>query len=223
MIISAEVTYTSCLTFFSAPFISSDAWISLRDDGKLFIFDMRHLLAGEEAVVMRVTARPVKLTGGPALDAVPTAVDQGIQELFAVDELITKSAQPTRWLQARIEHWVSEAEQIGGGSRPLFIGRNDCEIADQWLYARLPSLVAAAREQLLFAGPSELAAGASRPLASFQAEYFRPLFLGDEARIELGAHARGEQTLFVYRVLGAPVPGDTKNERPLCAMAMEVF
>jgi acyl-CoA thioesterase FadM len=221
VIMSAEVVYHRELTFFSAPFIASDAMVRLREDGRLLIFSMRHLLDGEEAITMQVTARPIKLSGGPALDAVPSSVNSAIRESFLADERIPTAEKPTRSLGDVLRRWSENSELLSTGKQPVFICRSDCELADQWLYARLPSLVAEARERLMFEGASELAVCAGNPLQSFRAEYFRPMYVGDEGEIEVATYRRGEQTMVVHRVFGAVVPGAT--ERPLCALAVELF
>lgn len=218
-----EVRYPRPLTFFSAPTVSTAATVRLREDGKLLLFEMAHSVDGHEAVCTRVGVRPVRLTGGPALDATPGPVDEAVRSLFASDDLVPADVAPTRYLQAEIDRWTAGAERIAEGRRPLFIARNDAELADQWLYSRLPSFVATAREDLLFEGASELAVALQRPIVSFQGEYYRPMYLGDRGVVEVRAYRAGERTVFVHRVLGALVPGADAGTRPLCAQAVEVF
>ena len=223
VIVSAEVSYLRELTFFTAPFVSTDATVTLREDGRLMVFRMRHLVGDAEAITVRVDARPIALTGGPALDAAPAAVGERVRALFAPDEIAPRSALPPRRLKAEINRRVSGAELVGAGSRPLFLGRGDCELADQWLYARLPSLVGAAREQLLLDGTAELAVTAQQPVTSFHAEYFRPMYFGDRGTVDVEAYRAGERTVVVHRVRGAALPGSSGGDRPLCALALEVF
>ena len=223
VVVSTEVDYLRPLTFFSATSIVTDSHISLRDDGKLLTFHVRHSVGGEDAIAVRFATRPVAVSGGPALDAVPGPVDSQVRALFAPDEIVPKRAAPTRYLKAQVQRWVMDAEQVGEGTQPLLIGRNDCELADQWLYARLPSLVATAREQLLFDGAADLSVCLSRPITRFQGEFFRPMYFGDHGRIEVKLYRRGEQTFAVHRVLGERPPGGSDEERPLCALAVETF
>jgi hypothetical protein len=118
----------------------------------------------------------------------------------------------------------------------VFVGRGDCEFAEQWFFARLPSIVASAREHLLFDGASDLAASADRPLAAFQAEFFRPMFFGDRGTIEVAAHRKDDRIVVVHRIRGMPIPGADRaavtddrtetggqGEGPLCALAVEIF
>ncbi|MEJ3750697.1 hypothetical protein WEI85_46515 [Actinomycetes bacterium KLBMP 9797] len=223
VIMRADIDYPAPLTFFSAPSIASEADVSLREDGKLLIFRVRHRFAATEAIGVRIGARPIKLTGGPALDAIPAPVDDQIRALFAADEVVPNEAMPTRELRARLNRWTAGAEQIGAGTQPVYIGRADCEFADQWWYGRLPSLVATAREQLAFSGAGDLSVSLRKPLAAFKAEFFRPMFFGDRGQIEISAYRKGEETFVVHRVLGAEVPGSVSGDRPLCALAVEVF
>jgi acyl-CoA thioesterase FadM len=223
VIMSADIDYRHPLTFFSAPSIAVESSVSLRDDGKLMIFHIRFWVDSTDAIVMRISTRPIKLSGGPAMDAVPAPVDGQIRSLFAADEIVPASGMPTRALQALVHGWVADAERIGEGCQPVYLGRNDCELADQWSYARLPSLVATARERVLFEGAGDLSVCLSKPLAAFRAEFFRPMFFGDEGQIEMSAYRRGDETFFVHRVLGPPVPGARDADRPLCALAVEVF
>jgi hypothetical protein len=150
-------------------------------------------------------------------------VDGQLRALFAPDEIVPRRAAPTRYLKGRIQQWLADAKQVGEGTQPVLIGRADCELADQWLFARLPSLVAAAREQLAFDGVADLSACLSKPIATFRAEYFRPMFFGDQGMIEVKLYRRGEQTLVVHRVLGMSPPGAPDEQRPLYALAVETF
>jgi len=72
-------------------------------------------------------------------------------------------AERGRSLQSLItEHGTGLVEPLGGGSHPLFVGRGDCELADQWLYARLPALVGAARDGGVTAPDDPVAAARQR-------------------------------------------------------------
>lgn len=221
VILGADVDYEGELTFFSATSVMTDTQIRLRDDGKVLLFRTKHSVPDGPAVSTSVRARPVKLSGGAALDATPAAIEGEPRARIAADEI--ESNVPSRVLQAQIDAWVSDADEIGHGEHRFFIGRTDCELADQWGFVRLPSIVATAREQLAFSGMRELSAGMRKPLRMFRGEYFRPMYLGDNGRIEVKAFRKGEQTYFVYRVLGALVPGAPEDKRPLCALAAEVF
>jgi hypothetical protein len=221
VILSADVEYDAKLTFFSAPVIVTDARVTLRDDGKVLLFRVQHSVAGDKGVSIFVKARPIKLSGGAALDAEPAAVDSELRSRFAADEIETNV--PTRTLQAQIDTWIQDAEKLGGGEHPLFIGRHDCELADQWQFVRLPALAATAREQLAFSGARHLAVGMKKPLQSFRGEYFKPMFLGDRGRIDIQAFKKQDRTYVIYRVLGALVPGAAEESRPVCALAAEVF
>lgn len=223
VILGAEVDYVGELTFFTAPFVRTEATARLRDDGRLLEFRMRHLAGPVEAVTVRVTARPIALSGGPALDATAAAVPPAVRGLFSSAELLPRAALPTRALATELERRTAGAERLGGGSRPFFVGRGDCELADQWLYARLPSLVGAAREQLLLDGTPGLADTGRLPLVRFAAEYHRPMYFGDHGTVEVAAYRAGGATVVVHRVLGAGVPGADPAGRPLCAVALEVF
>lgn len=186
------------------------------------LFEMAHWADGQEAVLVRVAARPVTLTGGPVMDATPAPLGEAVRNLFGPD-LLPADAVRSRFLQAEIDRSTAGAELIAEGRRPLFIARNDAELADQWLYSRLPSFVATAREDLLFDGVSELAVAVQRPIVSFQGEFYRPMYFGDRGVVEVRVFNAGERTVLVHRVLGAPVPGADEPSRPLCAQAVEIF
>jgi hypothetical protein len=221
VIVGAEIDYEDHLNFFSAPTILADSWVSLRDDGKVLLFYCRLSVSGDKGILISVRARPLRLSGGAALDAAPGAIDGALRARFLPDELVKDV--PTRYLQAQIDSWLPEAERIDGGDHPLVIGRCDCELADQWQFARLPSLVAAAREQIAFSKGGELRVGLQKPLKKFRGEWFRPMYFGDRGRIEFEVFRRSEETLFVYRVFGASVMGAGEDKRQLCAIAVETF
>jgi acyl-CoA thioesterase FadM len=225
VVMGTSIDYMRELTFFSAPFVVTETTVGRRDDGKLLVFRAQHSAGGGEAVAVQIRLRPVKLSGGPALDALPAPVNHDVGALFDSDEIVPRSALPTRYLEAEARRWTAGAEKIGEGGRPFFIGRDDCEFAEQWFFARLPSIVATAREQLLLDGADYLSASAGRPLSAFHGEFFRPMFFGDRGKIETEAYRKGDQTVAVHRVRGAPVPGSegADGNRPLCALAVEIF
>jgi acyl-CoA thioesterase FadM len=223
VIVSNQVTYVGPLTFFSARQISSTAAVSLRADGRLVIFDIRHLVNGEDAVAVRVVARPVRLSGGPALDAAPYTVDERVRALFDLDEIVPSETVPSRSLRGLISTVTAGATELGGGEVPVFIGRSDCEFADQWLHARLPSLVATARERLLLDGAGDLAACVQEPITEYHGEFFRPMYFGDHGRITTTAYRKGATVYAVHRVHGALPPGAAEEQRPLSALALETF
>jgi hypothetical protein len=230
VVMGTGVEYLRESSFFSGPFVGSEAGVALRDDGKLMVFRVRHSAAGEDAIAVQIFLRPIELTGGPALDALPAPVNGAVRAMFDPDEIVPKDALPTRRLGADVRRWTAGAEKIGGGRRPVFLGRGDCEFAEQWFFARLPSIVASAREHLLFDGVSGLAASADKPLAAFHGEFFRPMFFGDRGTIEVEAHRKDDRIVVVHRVLGTPIPGaghaaETEGGTGgrLCALAVEIF
>lgn len=105
---------------------------------------------------------------------------------------------------------------------PLLVGRHDfvvhrhlCEVADQWSIVHVPSIAAAAREQLLLAGTDGPAGSAlGRPLSRVDIELSRPLFLFDEASVETAVHR--DATVFVHRIISGP-------ERSLHATVVETL
>jgi hypothetical protein len=221
VIASANVEYEGALTFFSATSIVTDVQVGLRDDGKLLLFRGRHSVPDGQGIRLAVWARPVKLSGGAALDATPATIEGDLRARVAPDEI--ESNVRSRILGSQVKAWTDGAEELGSGEHPFFIGRSDCELADQWQFVRLASHVANAREQLAFGGARELSVGMKKPLQRFHGEYYRPMFLGDSGRIQLKAFRKEDRTYFVYRVLGPLVPGGAEDRRPLCALAVEVF
>jgi hypothetical protein len=187
---------------------------------------VRYSTGGEEAIAVQTSLRPVKLTGGAALDAVPGPMDSQVRALFDSDEIVPSSSLPTRHLAADVQRTTAGMKKIGEGGRPLFIGRSDCEFAEQWFFARLPSLAASVRERMLFDGEGYLSVTAARPITTFQGEFFRPMYFGDRGRIEAEAYRQDDRVVVVHRFLGAPIPGTDgagNGDRPLCALAVETF
>jgi len=222
VIVASEVDYEEeALTFFSGTSMTTEVRVSLRDDGRLLIFRARHSVPAGPAISITVRARPVKLSGGAAMDAAPAAIEGALRACFAADEI--EAGVPSRVLQSLIDSWVAGGEELGAGEHSFFIGRSDCELADQWQFVRLPSLVATTRERVALSDARALSVSLKKPLRAFRGEYFRPMYLGDSGRIEFKAFRKEARTYFVYRVLGALVPGASEEQRPVCAIAAEVF
>lgn len=223
VIIGMRVDYKRDLTFLTTPIITSQARVSLRDDGNLFVFEVEHLAAGAVAVTVDILLRPVMLTGGAALDAVPGPVGPQVRGWYEPDEILPRTSAPARQLRAEVSRLTADAKVVFQGDQSLFIGRSDCEFADQWLAPRVASLVASAREQLLLAGAEELSESAKRPVERCWVEFFRPMFFGDRGRVRVSAYRQGDQLVVVHHVLAAPVPGGDDVDGPLCALAVETF
>jgi hypothetical protein len=49
------------------------------------------------------------------------------------------------------------------------------------------------------------------------------MYFGDRGTVEVAAYRAGERIAVVHRVHGAAVPGGPAADRPLCALALEVF
>jgi hypothetical protein len=200
--------------------VTAHAVVRLREDGRLLTFRVRIGSAATPAIEVGIGLRPIRLTGGPALDALPGSLPPAVRALFDPDEIAPREVMPTRTLQAGVRRDLADAEVLLRAERPVFIGRTDCELADQWLAARLPSLVATAREELLFSGLADLAEYVKRPVTRFRSEFFRPMYFGDHGRIHVTAYRTGSHTVVAHHVRAEPVTG---NEGQLCALAVESF
>ena len=71
VIVSADVDYLGELTFFPESSVIAEAAVSLREDGRLVTFRVRVAGRDTPAIGVRIGLRPIRLTGGPALDALP--------------------------------------------------------------------------------------------------------------------------------------------------------
>ena len=222
VMVNAEVDYLEELTFFAQSSVTAEANVSLREDGNLLMFHVRVPARDTPAVEVKMGIRPIQLTGSPALDALPAPVSPALRALFDRDEIVPKNAMLTRHLRADIRRDIAGADPIFTAEHTLFIGRADCEFADQWLAARLPSLLATARDELFFSGGAELAECAKRPIIAFRAEFFRPMYFGDRGRIRVAMYRKNQKIVVVYQVRGMPVTG-AGTEGPLCALAVEAF
>ncbi len=223
VVASIELSYEGPLDFFISGPIAIESSVMLRKDGRIVHFDSWLGAEGHRRIHLLTRTQAVKLSGGTALDAAPGAIDDSWRAGFADDE-ITRGPR-TRVVRGLTRKRIAGAESLGGIRVPVHIGRSDCELADQWQFVRLPSLVAQARERLAFdVGGIVAKSGLGAPLRSFVAEWIRPMYFGDTGTIQLDGYRDEDGVFFAYKVFGPPVPGaPADSEPPLAALALECF
>ena len=218
VVIHSEVTWERRFHFFTDTGMMSESQMRLRDDGKVLQFLTRISAGGEHRVTANFAVRPIRLSGGDALDAAPAQIEGVVRDNFTDDEI--DPSLHSRVLESQVEQWSAEAEDLGEASATFHIRRSDCEFADQWKFHRLPALISHARESLDLSKGKELAYGLSKPVRRFRSEWWRPMYLRDRGRVDVRVIRYREQVHFVYRVVVVGHPGG--KERP-CAMAIESY
>lgn len=167
----------------------------------------------------RVLYRAMELGGDETLSsATPGAITGELLARFLPEERAPERLP--RAVPPLIETAEREGRLLAESKTSFLTHRHLCELADQWCYIELPVLASVAREALVRArgrDVPQLRHGLGRPMRSFDAEFRRPFLLFDSGRTATRAYARGEDTVFVHRLLG------DRGEGVNHALAVETF
>lgn len=205
VIAGLDLRYLRPFTFFDADAVDAEVALAVRERGDLLFLDLRVAPSEGGRDVARVTAvlRPVRISDGLVLSAIPTNLDRDVVAGFEEDEILS-TAPP------RLDSMVSELE---GGDRPVAacsrtftLHRHLCEAADQWSGIALPDLTTEVRENLIWgpgAGVPGLTAALVQPMRRIAIEFRRPAFFLDEIIAECRAYVRDDALVILHRLSSA--------------------
>lgn len=220
VVTGSRIKYIKPFTYFSADFIQVDSSLALLREGTL-LRSVNQLKVGHDTVVeAEFINRFVKMSGGPALDAAPAALPRELW--FEPDDMADVPAQ--RKLKAQVALIRQDSEKLGSAQYSFRLSRDECELADQWQWVMLPSFVSRNRESMIFdSGDKRLSVGLRHPIARWESEWFRPLFLGNEAQVTTDAHIKDGMLFFLHSVEEKLPFDDQQDKTRLCAVAVEHF
>lgn len=168
---------------------------------------------GQEIVLSETLLNPLKMSGGAALDGVPSGLPDDIRAMLQPDEL--DASPPPNLFDANA---VTESgELLRDRKTPFVLYRHEGELADMWQNPCLASLDGRAREAMVFdGGDDRLKHGLSKPIATMSAQLRRPVYVHEEGVILTRAYWLADHVAYVHEVKGS-ARGGSDSDRPTCA------
>ena len=206
VIAGLEVEYLRPFAFFDSDSVVATTAVTVRSNGRLlFVLARLSPPEGLDVAHVRGVLRPVTITDGVILSAVPTDLDAETLARFREDEMVSEA--PGRRLQTAVGELEAGGPPLAVTSRTFRLHRNLCETADQWSAIALSDVTTEVREDLAAARSADvpaLAASLTEPMRSMKMEFRRPAFFLDEFTVECSAYAGRDAIAFVHRFCSVP-------------------
>ncbi|HUP33143.1 MAG TPA: hypothetical protein VM184_08945, partial [Gaiellaceae bacterium] len=201
VVLGVDVDWNEPFRFFDSPALQVRTAIRIRRDRRLLEGECRFDVDGRTVVRSLYTMLPIRVADS-SLAAEPAEASDWLFERFEEDEIFDEPR--LKRIEGGLDSVVQSGECVASGVHDFRVRRHDAEFADQWSYIEVPGIAAAAREELVLGDPSsEVAGSLARPLARMEAEFTRPLFVYDEARVATEALRSGDGLEFVHRIESA--------------------
>jgi acyl-CoA thioesterase FadM len=194
----AHLEYRAPLTFFDADELNARAALRVRSRGAQLEGEVDFTAGAALVAKLRYIATPLGLSDDPSLAGTPARLPAEILALFRPDE--TEPGAGVSRLPEQIERIEQAGATIATATTPFFVGREQCEMADQWFWPEAAALCARGRARAALAGDRRARSGLRSPLRSIHLIYRRPFFLLDAGRIETAIHQLGDSVAFVHRL-----------------------
>ncbi len=195
----ASIRYERPFSLFTADQFEIRGALQVMQRRHVLVGDVRFMNGEERFVRSEIVLRPVAMSDGGSLAALPTQVNGPIIQMFKSDEVSDKvPSRPVRKALGELGSATPVAEVV----RPIRVHRHDSEAADQWSYIEIGAQAATAREAMVLEANGEsrslLQPGLSTPTRAIDLEITRPLFLFDQAHIRTRAYHRPSGLTFVH-------------------------
>lgn len=203
VVVGIHLRYEEPMTFFDGDALDVQMLARVRKERSLMEGRVSYTSGARQVGSAVILVRPIALGDVESLAALPTLVTDHVLSLFDADEI--DPSAPQRVVPNLLRQLEADGRTIGSGETSLTFHRHLCEVADQWAFTDIPTLVGAARENLVMSGSSAEGAlrdGLRKPMREFIAELRQPFYVFDKARIETRAYALGDDVYFVHRLIG---------------------
>jgi hypothetical protein len=194
----AHLEYRAPLTFFDADELSAQAALRVRSRGGQLEGEVDFAAGLALVAKLRYIATPLALSDDPSLSGTPARLPAEVLALFRPDE--TEPAAAVSRLPERIERIEQAGPAFATATTPFFIGREQCEMADQWFWPEAAALCARGRARAALTGDGRARSGLRSSLRSIHLLYRRPFFLLEAGRIETAIHQLHDGVAFVHRL-----------------------
>jgi hypothetical protein len=201
VILAAEIEFAEPLTFWDTDALKVEATFQVRRERSRAQLDVTYRSERGPAAKVGILLCPVKIDDPVSLAAEPCEFEGELLARFQPEEVIPSS--PDRPLPRLLESITAGAKPLATYSHPFTVYRHLCEVADQWAFLEVPTLVSASRESLARIDGAKhpvLRNGVSRPMRHYYNEFTRPYFWMQEGRVDTIAYPYKDGVAYVHRL-----------------------
>lgn len=203
VVVRVRVDYPSPFGFLDGGRLGVSTAVAVEDAGTHLRVGSTIRAGDRPVAVAECYARCVRLDSEHGYGAGPGRIPDDLIGMFTAAE--RDAPPPPRVLLDRLDRLDAGHAALAEDARTVTVHRGMCEVADQWSFVELPAQLGASRELLVADRGREVPAlrpGLTRPLRSIDIELLRPLFLLDQARFAVSAHAVDGGLTFGHRITG---------------------
>lgn len=210
VILAAEIDYPEPLSFWDYDVLHVEATFQVRRHGSRAQLDVSYRSERGIAAQVGILLCPVRIDDPVSLAADPCVFGGDLLPRFQADEVIASS--PNRPLPQLLKEIADAGSPLATYSYPFTVYRHLCEVADQWAFLEVPTLVSASRESLARIEGSKhpaLRGGMSRAMRHYYNEFTRPYFWMQEGRVATTAYPFQDSVAYVHRLLSSQPTEET--------------
>jgi hypothetical protein len=184
--------------------VDLDLWVGGR--GRFLESTIQVAGAGRTAARGHWVLMPVRIEEEQSMAAQPMRLRDELLAGLEPDEVVAE--KPSNTVPARLAWIAEQSEPIAEYTHSFMVHRHHCEVADQWCFVDIPSLVAESREHMALAQMEQvepLVAALSSPMTRLDVKLTRPLFAFDQAEVRTTAcrSRNGAALYFIHRIVSA--------------------
>jgi hypothetical protein len=218
VVMGFHLEYRDPVSFFDCESFRARGAFRMMRRGERGLLDLRLSSDSHELAVAQLIVRPVAIKDPVSLGAEPSPMPESLLSQFEDDE--AESASPVRIVPARLSAVETTGSLLAEYTEPFRVHRHLSEVAEQWSWTEVPSLVESARENLALGDRGEnkmmLRRCLDHRIRRFDVEFSRPYFSFEFGEIVSRAYDVAGHLAFIHKF--------TSNKgSDLHATAVEVF
>jgi len=201
VVMGFHLEYRDPVSFFDCEAFRIRGAFRMMRRGERGQLDIRLFSDSHELAIAQLIVRPVAILDPVSLGAEPAPMPESLMAQFEDDE--TESTSPVRIVPARLTAVETTGSLLAEHTQPFRIHRHLSEVAEQWSWTEVPTLVESARENLALGDQSEnkmmLRRCLSNRIARFDVEFSRPYFSFESGEIVSRAYDVAGHLAFIHK------------------------
>jgi len=201
VVMGFHLEYCNPVSFFDCEAFRVRGAFRMMRRGERGQLDIRLFSNSHELAIAQLIVRPVTILDPVSLGAEPAPMSESLLAYFEDDEVV--SASPVRIVPARLTAVETTGSLLAEHTQPFRIHRHLSEVAEQWAWTEVPTLVESARENLALEDQSEnkilLRHCLSNRIARFDVEFSRPYFSFEFGEIVSRAYDVAGHLAFIHK------------------------
>lgn len=176
VVMGFHLEYLDRLSFFDCEAIRVRAGLRVMRRGERAVLTVSLAAEAGRVATARLVLCPVSIEEPTSLAASPAPLNDRLLDRFDADEV--DAGSPARLVPDRRAAVEARYRLLAEGVQPFVIRRHHTEVADQWSWVEVTTIVEAARESLAFdpASPPAARRCLSDRVRRFDVEFGRPFF-----------------------------------------------